>query len=451
MGEHEGTEHDIRSPPRVFGVRLSALLEIIGFLAVTLAFSLILDAGNRFFSVSPHPFWIPVLLASTYYGANEGIAAAILSAAALLTGNLPEQGSNEDLSAWLLRVTAEPVIWFVAAIVLGQVGDSHRRERDRLRRNLREVRQEANVISHAYEQLAQLKSSLEKRVASQVQTVHTMYVGSRAIERQGTGEVLIGIADLIRSVMAPNKFSLFLLNGQVLEAAATEGWTPSNLLAREFDASSALFEAIVSRRQFLCVTNPVHEAVLGEQGVLAGPLVSNETGEILGMLKIEEIDFLDLHPSCVQNFGTLCEWIGTAFANAQRFEQLQDNLYFDPVRRLMPAAFFERQRAILSGLAERLGFDVSILFLAVELPQGTETSAYTTIARLVSKVGDATLASTDLRFEYRQGGWGYAILMPGADPEMAEHLAQRFASLLVEELSLAGLAGRPRHLVKALH
>jgi hypothetical protein len=41
--------------------------------------------------------------------------------------------------------------------------------------------------------------------------------------------------------------------------------------------------------------------------------------------------------------------------------------------------------------------------------------------------------------------------MPGADPEMAEHLAQRFASLLVEELSLAGLAGRPRHLVKALH
>jgi hypothetical protein len=118
MGEHEGTEHDIRSPPRVFGVRLSALLEIIGFLAVTLAFSLILDAGNRFFSVSPHPFWIPVLLASTYYGANEGIAAAILSATALLTGNLPEQGSNEDLSAWLLRVTAEPVIWFVAAIVL---------------------------------------------------------------------------------------------------------------------------------------------------------------------------------------------------------------------------------------------------------------------------------------------------------------------------------------------
>jgi polysaccharide biosynthesis protein PelD len=327
MGEHKRTEHDTRSPRRIVGVRLSALLEIIGFVAVTLVFSLLFDAGNRFLNVSPHPFWIPVLLVSAYYGANEGLAAAILSAAALLTGNLPEQGSSEDLSAWLLRVTAEPVLWFVAAIALGQVGESHRRERDRLRRNLQEVRQQADVISHAYERLAQAKSSLEKRVASQVQTVHTVYVASRAIERQSTDEVLIGIADLVRSVMSPIKFSLFLLNGQILEAAATEGWIPSNLLAHEFDGSSALFEAIVSRRQFLCVMNPVHEAVLGGQGVLAGPLVCSETGEILGMLKIEEIDFLDLHPSCVQNFRILCEWIGTAFANAQRVEQLQDGLY----------------------------------------------------------------------------------------------------------------------------
>jgi hypothetical protein len=326
MGEHKETEHDTRSPRRVFGVRLSALLEIIGFLAVTLVFSLLFDAGNRFFSVSPHPFWIPVLLVSAYYGANEGLAAATLSAAALLIGNLPEQGSSEDLSAWLLRVTAEPVLWFVAAIALGQVGESHRRERDRLRRNLQEVRQQADVISDAYRQLAQAKSSLEKRVASQVQTVHTVYVASRAIERQSTNEVLIGIADLVRSVMSPNKFSLFLLNGQILEAAATEGWIPSNLLAHEFEDSSALFEAIVSRRQFLCVMNPIHEAVLGGQGVLAGPLVCSETGEILGMLKIEEIDFLDLHPSCVQNFRTLCEWISAAFANAQRVEQLQDSL-----------------------------------------------------------------------------------------------------------------------------
>jgi hypothetical protein len=324
MGEHEGTEHDIPSPRRVFGVRVSALLEIIGFLAATLAFSFLFDAGNRFLSVSPHPFWIPVILASAYYGANEGLAAAVLSAAALLTGHLPEQGSNEDLSVWLLRVTGEIVIWFLAAIVVGQAADSHRRERDRLLRDLQDVRQHANVISHAYEQLAQIKGSLEKRVASQVQTVHTVYVASRAIERQGTDEVLIGIGDLIRSVMAPHKFSLFLLNGRILEAAATEGWFPSDLLVREFNASSALFEAIVLRREFLCVTNPVHEAVLGGQGMLAGPLVSNETGEVLGMLKVEEIDFLDLHPSCVQNFRTLCEWIGMAFANAQRVEQLKE-------------------------------------------------------------------------------------------------------------------------------
>ena len=41
------------------------------------------------------------------------------------------------------------------------------------------------------------------------------------------------------------------------------------------------------------------------------------------MLKIEGMPFHELTPAGVQNFQILCDWIGTAFAKAQRFERLR--------------------------------------------------------------------------------------------------------------------------------
>jgi len=43
----------------------------------------------------------------------------------------------------------------------------------------------------------------------------------------------------------------------------------------------------------------------------------------LGMVKIEGMPFHELTPAAIQNFRILCDWIGIAFAKAQRFERLR--------------------------------------------------------------------------------------------------------------------------------
>ncbi len=313
-----------RPPRRVLGIRVSALVEIAAFLALALATDALLFGGDRFAEVTPHPFWAIVLLAATQYGTNEGLVAAALSTVALLAGDLPEQGFGEDLYAWLLRISTRPVLWFIAAVALGEIRGGHRRETEALRRDLAESREQARAIAEAYERLSRIKDELEARVAGYVRTVRAMYTAARAIERQGTGEVLIGVITLVRSVLAPTKFSLFLLNGQVLEAAASEGWAPEDRFERDFDSATPLFRAVLGRRQVLVAVSPEQEGVLRGEGLLAGPLVSEETGEVVGMLKIEEMPFLELNPATVQNFRVLCEWIGTAFASAQRIERLHE-------------------------------------------------------------------------------------------------------------------------------
>jgi polysaccharide biosynthesis protein PelD len=309
-------------PRRLLGLRVSAILETLVFLGTALALGAALDIPDRFGSVSPHPFWMIVLLISTYYGVSDGLMAASFATIAFLAGNLSEQAFGETSSSWLLRETGQPMLWFVAAILFGEIRDGLHRKEEALEHALREARDQAEAITAAYEQLLQRETRLEEHVAAQVQTVSKMYAASQAINRQRVGQVLLGVLHLVRAVLAPSKFSLFLLNDDVLEAALCDGWQSSEPFLRHVPPSSPLFKSIVERQQFLLVADPADEACLIQQGMLAGPLISRDTGDVFGMLKIEEIEFADLDFSTVQNFRIVCEWVGDAFANASTLEQL---------------------------------------------------------------------------------------------------------------------------------
>jgi hypothetical protein len=305
----------------LLGIRPIAILEIVAMLGLALAVDRFLFNGTRFTGLTPHPFWAVVLLAAAQYGTREALLAAALSTAALLVGNLPEQGFGEDRSAWLLRISGTPVLWIIAGVVIGEIRERHKRKTEALGRELAEVREQARAFAEAYERLDTTKRELEARIAGQVRTVRAMHLASRAIERQGTAEVLMGVATLVQTVLNPGKFSLFLVNGPRLEAVASHGWHEEDRYSEEFDSTSPLFQEIIGRCEFLTAVNQEHELILGEEGVLAGPLISEETDKVVGMLKIEDIAFIDLTPTNVQNFQVLCDWIGTAYDNALRHER----------------------------------------------------------------------------------------------------------------------------------
>ena len=324
----------------ILGLRVSALVETLAFLAVALLLDAWLGSGDRFAGISPHPFWIIVLLVSTYYGTNEGLATAGLCAIAALAGHISEQGFNEERTAWLLRVTSDPVLWIMAALLLGEITSGHRFRFRALKGTLGNLNQQVTAISNAYAMLSEAKSTLEIRVAAQAQTIQSVYRASRSIERQDINEVLAGIPEMVRVVMAPQKFSLFLLRGSHLSATLSEGWEQSDGFTREFTSSSTLFQSILASEQVLVVSNPIDERSLAGQGILAAPLRHAETGRVFGMLKIEQIGLLGLNPATVLNFKTLCDWVGAAYANAERFEKLAEHSD-RPFQQLLPGTFYD--------------------------------------------------------------------------------------------------------------
>jgi polysaccharide biosynthesis protein PelD len=309
---------------RVSGVRGLALLEITAFLVIALTIDHVWGRQDRFMSITPHPFWIVIILASSYYGVREGLASVVLSSLVLLIGNLPQQNIDEMNAAWLMRAMSQPVLWCITALILGSLADAFRHRLARLKTAHDAIATQLQIITDDYVRLQSLNQHLEARVASQVCTVNAMYKASRSIERLGTGEVLVGVTSLVRQVLNPAKFSLFLLNAERLEAVANEGWASNESFSGDIDEHSTLYAAIVLQRRFLVATSPADASILGTEGVLAGPLINEETGDVVGMLKIEAIEFLDLNWTNVQNFRVICNWIGEALANAQRIENMLD-------------------------------------------------------------------------------------------------------------------------------
>lgn len=407
------------------GWRVSAILEIAGFLAVALAIDWFFFAGNRFYSVQPHPFWILVLLIAAQYGTSEALLATVAASFALLAWNLPPQRMDQDLYAYYLELARNPILWLVTVVFIGEIGSRHRGRIRELLEELHESRQREATVDEAYRRVAAAKSQLEIRVAGQMRTVVALYQAAKAIDKPQPEEVLHGVNKIVRAILDPKQHSVYLLQGQNLEVTVTDGWPAAESYSRRYTAASPLFRATIGEQRVLCAARPEDLHLLGNEGVIAGPLVNPETGEVFGILKIEEIGFLDFNLSTLENFSVTCEWVATAYAHALGYQRLESSRAYGQERSLFAAGFRERQVRILTLLARRIGFDVCALSVRIEGVDGLAQDKRAAVSAAVGQAVQDTLRDTDLAFDHPRSGWEFEVLLPATPPENAAVAAEK--------------------------
>jgi len=440
--------------------RAMAYLQLLLAVAVIFALDFAFGPLDGFETVNPNPYWIPVILLSVQYGVFEGLTAAIVCTfVSLLSGVDPdffavlmEQGpgaaldrasgssfgsfTNEDyLIAW--TYAAQPLLWVISALFVGLLRERLRQRNRELAIDLGQTSHREKVLTEAYNQLLQTKEQLEVRVAGQLRTVFTLYQAAKAIEKLGPGGVLIGIADLVRAVMQPTKFSLYLLNGNVLEAVTNDGWEDDDRFARVFDSGTPIFQEVVGRQRFLTAVNTDEHRILGGEGILAGPLTSFDSGEVVGMLKIEHMGFLELHVSSLENCRILSDWVGTAFANARRFRKAQGNMFMNEDRTLFTDAVYKANTKIMKQFGERFGIAMTAIQIKATGLNVLHAERRQAVVSAIREVVEKHMPPTVQAHEYRQTGRDFAIIVPGANldsagPELAEKVARAIEHYLEE-------------------
>lgn len=423
------------------GVRRSAWLEMILALVALLLLDAMVFDHTRYWAANPHPFWFIVLLLACKYGTKEGLLAALLCSAALLFGNLPEQNATQDSYAYALHVLRLPLLWLVSAIVFGELRQMHIRERDHLENSLLQSEEREQHIAQSYEWVKQLKDLLELRMAGQLRSSISAYRAAKAMESLSPVEVMSGLEELVKTTLHPEQFSVYTLDGEGLHATLTHGWKESEHFARSFGNTTPIYKAVVGEQRVLCVANNQHERILAGQAMLVGPLLDRDSGEVVGMLKIEKLGYTDLHLSNIEAFTTLCDWAGMAVVNARKYQAAKAESIVNPEHKLLTQGYFKRFSAFISALAERVGFDVASLHIRLANAGDFDAETRNRMARALAESVDTVLRNVDMAFDHQTDSEHYAIVLPATARKGAEIVIQKIEAQLAKRVaSISGNA-----------
>ncbi len=305
------------------GIRRSAVIETFVFFTAAVLLNLLFGDGARFISMNPHPFWIIILLVIVQYGQREAVFTALLATAFLLLGNMPEQSMTETMYDYYFRIFLQPLLWIITALVLGSIRSRQFRERDDLFERLWKSEESAHILASSYLALKKAKERLELRLAEETRSVLTVCQMAKAIQSVTSETLLDNIETLVTTSLHPAKFSVFWLEGQELVLAKSVGWKADDAFATRFGKNSTLMQDLVNTRRVLSVVEESHEKILGHEGVLAGPLFDEKTKALIGLLKIEDMDFIDMGINAHETFKILCDWISLAHACADKHQKIQ--------------------------------------------------------------------------------------------------------------------------------
>lgn len=325
------------------GIRISAVLEAIIFLALSLAIERAVGAEGRFATISPHPFWIIVLLITVQYGAKEALLCALLASACLLVGNMPVQYITENSYDYIFRVIHLPILWITTAMLLGAIRSRHLYEYNTLKKKLTYEKTINGTVTTAYNHLKAAKESMEIRLAEEQCSSIVVYEAAKSLETIDQRKLLESVKNIVITTLNPTKFSIYALRPTGLEFITCHGWKEQECYALTFPLGSALYEKIVEEKRVLCVVNEEDESIFSTQGILAGPILDNKTKEVFGMLKIEEMGVLGVGMRSVEIFKVLCEWIGMAHANAKKYQIACSNINI-PVQKIQKEAVYNARK-----------------------------------------------------------------------------------------------------------
>jgi len=431
-----------RSVRWFWGLRVSALIEIALFLVIALALDATVLDGDRMWNVRPHPFWFIVILVSVQYGANEGLLAAVLASVALIAGNLPEQAFGQDLYDYWIGIGLQPAMWVGAAQLLGQLRGRQIRERDVLRARLGRIEHQTEVITASFDELKRAKAALEARIARQFRTVITTYRAAQAMDVIDKDKLMEGIDDLVVAILAPRKFSLWTLTSSGFVVTRTHGWAADEPLSRELTLDHAVSRHLLGRGLSLSVSRRDDERVLQGQGLLAGALADIDTGEVVGMLKIEDTAFLDFNLYTLENFNVLCTWIGSALVRSRRWQQLERDQISGANAFLLSEEVLNHMVGLLGSLGQRQGFASSVIIIETDDPDGGETAeSRTELALAVGEAIRTSFRSSDLAFESQRHDGRFVLLLPGTSVAQTQGMVSKLETAIRRRLS-AEHAGR---------
>ena len=204
---------------------LLSLRDLRRFVPETLGLLLIIMLARTTVEVSlpgafgPHlAFWIPVLLMAAQYGIMGGLFAAMATSILVLATEWPALSAAQDFYEYAASAAAQPLAWFIVALVLGGLRTLHMHHHGRLVEQLHDTRSTAEALAHQLAEVATELALLELRIATDSATAAVLTDALARIDLRSRHALLASFAALVHHGAGAESFAVFLREG--------EAWVP---------------------------------------------------------------------------------------------------------------------------------------------------------------------------------------------------------------------------------
>jgi len=253
----------------------------------------------------PNPLWLPVIVLSLQHGLAAGLAAAVIAAGLQYWAGLPAPLMTEDMYGYIGRIAAEPVGWTCVALLIGHVRSRQIAQSAELEAELAERSRHSAAVAGLCVDLRARAEMLERHIAASAQASNIDVAEAVAeLQHADWDEFATRLTRFVALIAGGAEFSVYLMRDGALKLLFQPGdeYRPAADVAVAFD--DPLFAAIVQERRTLSAAREAEGALLGNRGVLAGPLLDTGTPErVIGMLTIGGPSLDDLPDDIERRFA----------------------------------------------------------------------------------------------------------------------------------------------------
>jgi len=234
----------------------------------------------------PNPLWLPVIVLSLQHGLAAGLAAAIVAAGLQYWDGLPPALMAEDMYAYIGRIAAEPVGWACVALLIGSIRSRQITQTRELELELAERTRHSAAVADLCDDLRGRTELLERHIAANAHASNVDVAESvSALHHASLENFAERLTRFVLLMTGATEFSVHVLHDRALKLAFRPG--DEHRPAIDISADDPIFAAIVTERRQLSAARAGDAALLGERGLMAGPLLDDHAPErAIGMLVI---------------------------------------------------------------------------------------------------------------------------------------------------------------------
>jgi hypothetical protein len=311
--------------------------------ALLLLTEMALPAHVRFTSISPHPYWIPVVLISAQYGTTGGLAAALTAIALRWMMGVPVQEGGEEFYEFVNRVWREPILWLGAGAILGGFRAQERHKFEVLRDKLLSAERQRQSISSLFNHLKLHSENLERAVAcAEDRSIESGLVALAAVRNAQPENLRKAIAAAVELLLGRDSRGVLVCRDERLIDSITQERPTSGQGARANWSSlpSEAEEALQKGNRVLSVLRDDDIDFLDGRALFAAPVMSPVGERLVGALLIQALAPEQIGPQAEMTIQAICREISHAFAKQS------------------VVVAFERDRNASRGLAARGGVNM---------------------------------------------------------------------------------------------